>query len=108
MLVVMFKLGVMYSFYLIRVAAPSLLLHDLHCLFTAAVCLVGVAAVVAIAAAAGGEEEEVASMAFTLYTLIQTAILCTNAVAVLHEERFLSKSEYRVAFNKTYVTSFFF
>uniref|UniRef100_A0A8C6VU20 Immediate early response 3-interacting protein 1 n=1 Tax=Nothobranchius furzeri TaxID=105023 RepID=A0A8C6VU20_NOTFU len=30
-------------------------------------------------------------MAFTLYTLIQTAILCTNAVAVLHEERFLSK-----------------
>ncbi|KAK1884364.1 Haloacid dehalogenase-like hydrolase domain containing protein 2 [Dissostichus eleginoides] len=30
-------------------------------------------------------------MAFTLYSLIQTAILCTNAVAVLHEERFLSK-----------------
>ncbi|KAK7896426.1 hypothetical protein WMY93_021751 [Mugilogobius chulae] len=30
-------------------------------------------------------------MAFTLYTLIQTAILCTNAIAVLHEERFLSK-----------------
>ncbi|XP_046901772.1 immediate early response 3-interacting protein 1 [Hypomesus transpacificus] len=30
-------------------------------------------------------------MAFTLYTLIQTAILCVNAVAVLHEERFLSK-----------------
>ncbi|XP_053196230.1 immediate early response 3-interacting protein 1 [Scomber japonicus] len=30
-------------------------------------------------------------MAFTLYTLLQTAILCTNAVAVLHEERFLSK-----------------
>lgn len=40
------------------------------------------------------EEEEVASMAFTLYSLIQTAILCTNAIAVLHEERFLSKSEY--------------
>ncbi|KAI4882725.1 hypothetical protein NFI96_028543 [Prochilodus magdalenae] len=34
-------------------------------------------------------------MAFTLYSLIQTAILCTNAIAVLHEERFLSKSEYR-------------
>lgn len=33
-------------------------------------------------------------MAFTLYSLIQTAILCTNAIAVLHEERFLSKSEY--------------
>jgi len=32
-----------------------------------------------------------ASMAFTLYALIQTAILCVNAVAVLHEERFLSK-----------------
>uniref|UniRef100_A0AAV2J045 Haloacid dehalogenase-like hydrolase domain-containing protein 2 n=1 Tax=Knipowitschia caucasica TaxID=637954 RepID=A0AAV2J045_KNICA len=30
-------------------------------------------------------------MAFTLYTLLQTALLCTNAVAVLHEERFLSK-----------------
>ncbi|XP_061836902.1 immediate early response 3-interacting protein 1 [Nerophis lumbriciformis] len=30
-------------------------------------------------------------MAFTLYSLIQTAILCFNAVAVLHEERFLSK-----------------
>ncbi|CAF92831.1 unnamed protein product [Tetraodon nigroviridis] len=30
-------------------------------------------------------------MAFTLYSLIQTAILCTNAIAVLHEERFLSK-----------------
>lgn len=40
------------------------------------------------------EEEKVASMAFTLYSLIQTAILCTNAIAVLHEERFLSKSEY--------------
>ncbi|XP_066507101.1 immediate early response 3-interacting protein 1 [Hoplias malabaricus] len=32
-----------------------------------------------------------ANMAFTLYSLIQTAILCTNAIAVLHEERFLSK-----------------
>ncbi|XP_040054246.1 immediate early response 3-interacting protein 1 [Gasterosteus aculeatus] len=30
-------------------------------------------------------------MAFTLYCLLQTAILCVNAVAVLHEERFLSK-----------------
>ncbi|CAM4730704.1 unnamed protein product [Leuciscus chuanchicus] len=30
-------------------------------------------------------------MAFTLYALIQTAILFTNAIAVLHEERFLSK-----------------
>uniref|UniRef100_A0A3Q3XL83 Immediate early response 3-interacting protein 1 n=1 Tax=Mola mola TaxID=94237 RepID=A0A3Q3XL83_MOLML len=30
-------------------------------------------------------------MAFALYTLIQAAILCTNAIAVLHEERFLSK-----------------
>lgn len=43
--------------------------------------------------ASGTVEEEGASMAFTLYSLIQTAILCTNAVAVLHEERFLSKSE---------------
>ncbi|XP_069819327.1 immediate early response 3-interacting protein 1 [Dendropsophus ebraccatus] len=30
-------------------------------------------------------------MAFTLYTLLQAALLCVNAVAVLHEERFLSK-----------------
>ncbi|KAL0963281.1 hypothetical protein UPYG_G00352130 [Umbra pygmaea] len=30
-------------------------------------------------------------MALTMYALIQTAILCTNAVAVLHEERFLSR-----------------
>ncbi|KAM3611062.1 uncharacterized protein V6R79_012961 [Siganus canaliculatus] len=30
-------------------------------------------------------------MAFTLYSLIQAAILCVNAVAVLHEERFLCK-----------------
>ncbi|KAM9822395.1 immediate early response 3-interacting protein 1 isoform X2 [Syngnathus acus] len=30
-------------------------------------------------------------MAFTLYSLIQAAILCVNAVAVLHEERFLSR-----------------
>lgn len=43
--------------------------------------------------ASGRAEEEGASMAFTLYSLLQTAILCTNAVAVLHEERFLSKSE---------------
>ncbi|KAL0979640.1 hypothetical protein UPYG_G00187610 [Umbra pygmaea] len=30
-------------------------------------------------------------MAFTLYSLFQAVILCVNAVAVLHEERFLSK-----------------
>ncbi|KAM4049095.1 immediate early response 3-interacting protein 1 [Anomaloglossus baeobatrachus] len=30
-------------------------------------------------------------MAFTLYSLLQAALLCVNAVAVLHEERFLSK-----------------
>lgn len=30
-------------------------------------------------------------MAFTLYALIQAVILGVNAVAVLHEERFLSK-----------------
>uniref|UniRef100_A0A3P8S010 Immediate early response 3-interacting protein 1 n=2 Tax=Pomacentridae TaxID=30863 RepID=A0A3P8S010_AMPPE len=59
---------------------PLLLFHDLHWRFTAAASL-GVAV----------REEESASMAFTLYSLIQTAILCTNAVAVLHEERFLSK-----------------
>lgn len=39
-------------------------------------------------------------MAFTLYSLIQTAILCTNAIAVLHEERFLSKSKYLAYFLK--------
>uniref|UniRef100_H2M8R8 Immediate early response 3-interacting protein 1 n=1 Tax=Oryzias latipes TaxID=8090 RepID=H2M8R8_ORYLA len=30
-------------------------------------------------------------MALTLYSLIQSVILCTNAIAVLHEERFLCK-----------------
>ncbi|XP_060918133.1 immediate early response 3-interacting protein 1 [Labrus mixtus] len=30
-------------------------------------------------------------MAFTLYSLHHTAVLCTNAIAVLHEERFLCK-----------------
>ncbi|XP_032809298.1 immediate early response 3-interacting protein 1 [Petromyzon marinus] len=30
-------------------------------------------------------------MAFTLYALIQAALLCVNAVAVLNEERFLAK-----------------
>ncbi|XP_077456850.1 immediate early response 3-interacting protein 1 [Stigmatopora argus] len=30
-------------------------------------------------------------MGFTLYTLLQAAILCVNSVAVLHEERFLSR-----------------
>ncbi|CAL1616784.1 unnamed protein product [Knipowitschia caucasica] len=30
-------------------------------------------------------------MAFSLYSLIQAALLCVNAVAVLHEDRFLNK-----------------
>ncbi|UYV73176.1 IER3IP1 [Cordylochernes scorpioides] len=30
-------------------------------------------------------------MAFTLYNLYQAILLCVNAVAVLHEERFLAK-----------------
>ncbi|XP_034048775.1 immediate early response 3-interacting protein 1 [Thalassophryne amazonica] len=34
---------------------------------------------------------EAASMAFSLCSLLQSLILCINAVAVLHEERFLSK-----------------
>ena len=54
----------------------------------------------------GGDEEEVASMALTLYSLIQTAILCTNAIAVLHEERFLSKSKYSDTFYTTYIKHF--
>lgn len=29
------------------------------------------------------------TMAFTLYSLMQAALLCVNAIAVLHEERFL-------------------
>lgn len=50
------------------------------------------------------EKRKVASMAFTLYSLIQTAILCTNAIAVLHEERFLSKSMYLVqSFSSTII-----
>ncbi|CAJ0924598.1 unnamed protein product [Ranitomeya imitator] len=35
--------------------------------------------------------ESTNKMAFTLYSLLQAALLCVNAVAVLHEERFLSK-----------------
>lgn len=77
-----------------------LLLHDLRSSFTASASL-GVVDEEE-AAAGGGGEEEVASMAFTLYTLIQTAILCTNAIAVLHEERFLSKSKYTAMFYTTY------
>ena len=34
-------------------------------------------------------------MAFTLYSLLQAALLCVNAIAVLHEERFLKNSECR-------------
>ncbi|XP_072050412.1 immediate early response 3-interacting protein 1-like [Amphiura filiformis] len=30
-------------------------------------------------------------MAFGLYSLLEAALLCINAIAVLHEERFLSK-----------------
>ncbi|XP_055874944.1 immediate early response 3-interacting protein 1-like [Biomphalaria glabrata] len=30
-------------------------------------------------------------MAFGLYSLIEAAILCLNAVCILHEERFLAK-----------------
>ncbi|KAK1337784.1 hypothetical protein QTO34_002418, partial [Cnephaeus nilssonii] len=35
-------------------------------------------------------------MAFTLYSLLQAALLCVNAIAVLHEERFLKNSEWDV------------
>lgn len=35
-------------------------------------------------------------MAFTLYSLLQAALLCVNAIAVLHEERFLKNSEWAV------------
>lgn len=35
------------------------------------------------------------AMAFTLYSLLQAALLCVNAIAVLHEERFLKNSECR-------------
>nr|XP_012420760.1 PREDICTED: immediate early response 3-interacting protein 1 isoform X2 [Odobenus rosmarus divergens] len=31
-------------------------------------------------------------MAFTLYSLLQAALLCVNAIAVLHEERFLKNN----------------
>lgn len=76
------------------------MLHDLRCLFTAAASL-GVV-VGGCSRKKEDEEEEVASMAFTLYSLIQTAILCTNAIAVLHEERFLSKSKFSTIFYSTY------
>ncbi|XP_004484743.2 immediate early response 3-interacting protein 1 [Dasypus novemcinctus] len=36
-----------------------------------------------------GAEAALGAMAFTLYSLLQAALLCVNAIAVLHEERFL-------------------
>lgn len=69
---------------------------------TTSACLFTAAASLGVAVEEGGGEEEVASMAFTLYSLIQTAILCTNAIAVLHEERFLSKSKCLSVFYITY------
>lgn len=30
-------------------------------------------------------------MAFSLYSLLEAALLCVNAICVLHEERFLAK-----------------
>lgn len=76
-------------------------MHDLRCLFTAPASLGVVTA--EEEDEGGGGEEEVASMAFTLYSLIQTAILCINAIAVLHEERFLSKSESSDMFSTSYI-----
>ena len=35
-------------------------------------------------------------MAFTFYSLLEACLLVVNAVAVLHEERFLAKSKLRV------------
>jgi len=35
---------------------------------------------------------------FTLWTLIESSLLCLNAVCILHEERFLAKCEYLVRF----------
>ena len=34
-------------------------------------------------------------MAFGLYSLLEAALLCLNAICVLHEERFLAKSRYQ-------------
>lgn len=33
-------------------------------------------------------------MAFTLWNLFEASILCLNAICILHEERFLSKSKF--------------
>lgn len=33
-------------------------------------------------------------MAFTLWNLLEAALLCLNAVCILHEDRFLVKSKY--------------
>ncbi|RZC41184.1 immediate early response 3-interacting protein 1 [Asbolus verrucosus] len=33
-------------------------------------------------------------MAFTLWNLFEASILCLNAICILHEERFLSKSDW--------------
>jgi hypothetical protein len=33
------------------------------------------------------------NMGFSLYSLIEAALLCVNAVAILNEQRFLSRSK---------------
>jgi hypothetical protein len=38
--------------------------------------------------------QTIANMAFTLWSLFEAALLCLNAVCILHEERFLVKSKY--------------
>ena len=35
-------------------------------------------------------------MAFTFYSLLEACLLVVNAVAVLHEERFLAKGMYKL------------
>ncbi|XP_054298148.2 immediate early response 3-interacting protein 1-like [Pongo pygmaeus] len=35
-------------------------------------------------------------MAFTLYSLLQAALLCVSAIAMLHEERFLKSIGWRI------------
>ncbi len=36
------------------------------------------------------------TMGLSLYSLLEAALLCVNAICILHEERFLAKSRYYI------------
>lgn len=44
-------------------------------------------------------------MGFTLYSLIEAALLCVNAVAILNEQRFLARCKY-ILIKFTFISCF--